>query len=170
MVDTRVHRGGGPRKQDWEEDPCVTVNRHVCDPQGCRHDPGHRAPGWEQDEGSRAEGERRCRIAKDDTGRFALEPISRLLFIRRGEPKAHDPLSHKTHAGSLNTSRPRRTTHVHRRRHTWHHRASPDHSVRLGADIRARCAHGDDDSASSEVRDHATRTARGDAPHSRGRI
>jgi hypothetical protein len=29
MVDTRVHRGGCPRKQGWEEDPCVTVNLHV---------------------------------------------------------------------------------------------------------------------------------------------
>jgi hypothetical protein len=29
MVDTRVHRGGCPRKQGWEEDPFVTVNLHV---------------------------------------------------------------------------------------------------------------------------------------------
>jgi hypothetical protein len=72
-------------------------------------------------------------------------------------------LSQKTYSGSLNTSRLRRKTHVHRRRHTWRNRASRDHSVRIGADIKALCAHGNEDKASFEARDHAIRQESSDA-------
>ena len=60
-------------------------------------------------------------------------------------------LLQNTHSGSLNTSKPRRKTHVYRRGPAWRSRASRDHSVCIGSDIKALCAHGEEDRALSEA-------------------
>jgi len=60
-------------------------------------------------------------------------------------------LLQNTHFGSLNTSRLLRKTHEYRRRPAWRSRTSRDHPVCIGSDIKALCAHGDEDRASSEA-------------------